>query len=119
MKAVQFPAQLQKIATRVDGSINISIETQELSRMDMAELFSYRNALGYITFTPNLETKIEVPDEQVGDMNKSPAQRLRNVLYVMWGQSGKKKFDTFQQFYDVNMERLINQLKDRLDADQP
>lgn len=117
MKAVQFPAQLQKIATRVDGSINISIETQELSGMDMAELFSYRNALGYVTFTPNLETKIDVPDVPVEYDSKSPSQRMRNVLYIMFEQSGKKKFDTFAQFYDVNMERLINQLKDRLEKE--
>ena len=117
MKAVQFPAQLQKIATRVDGSINISLETQELSGNDMAELFSYRNALGYVTFTPNLVGKVEVPESPVEDMGKSPSQRMRAVLFVMWEQSGKKKFDTFAQFYDVNMERLINQLKERLEAE--
>ena len=115
MKAVQFPAQLQKIATRVDGSINISLETQELSGTDMAELFSYRNALGYVTFTPNLVNNVEVPDEPAIDNSKSPSQRLRGILYVLWEQQGKKKFDTFSQYYDVQMERIINQVKDKID----
>jgi hypothetical protein len=114
MKAVQFSAQLNKIATRVDGSISVTIETQELNGMDMAELFSYRNCLGYVTFTPNAESIVEVPKENVGDMGKSPAQRLRSVLFIAWKQSDKK-FDTFQQYYDVQMERIINTIKDRLD----
>lgn len=117
MKAVQFPCQLQTLTTKVDGSIKVTLETQELSGQDMAELFSYRNLLGYVTFTPNLETRIDVPETPVEDNSKSPSQRMRAVLFVMFEQSGKKKFDTFAQFYDVNMERLINQLKDRLDGD--
>jgi len=116
MRAVQFPAQLQKIATRVDGSINISLDTQELSGMDMAELFSYRSLLGYVTFTPNAETIVDVPKETVEDNSKSPSQRLRSVLFIAWKQSDKK-FDTFSQYYDVQMERIINQIKVRLDKE--
>jgi len=116
MRAVQFPAQLQKIATRVDGSINISLDTQELNGVDMAELFSYRNLLGYVTFTPNLVNNVEVPDEPVEDNSKSPSQRLRSVLFILWKQSDKK-FDTFSQYYDVQMERIINQIKDKLDGE--
>lgn len=116
MKAVQFPAQLSKIETRVDGSIKLSIETQELIGQEMAELFSYRNQVGYVTFTPNPETTIEVPEINADtDMGKSPGERLRAVLYVMYEQSGKKKFDTFSQFYTVKMEQIINQIKDKLE----
>ena len=115
MKAVQFPALLQKIATRVDGSIIVTLETQELSGADMAELFSYRNALGYVTFTPNAVSDVSVPETHVDDNSKSPAQRLRAVLFVMWTQSGKK-IDTFEMYYNVQMERILNQLKEKLDA---
>lgn len=116
MKAVQFPATLAKIETRVDGSIKLSIETQELIGSDMAELFSYRNLIGYVTFTPNPETKVDVPEINADtDMGKSPGQRLRDVLYVMYEQSGKAKYDTFSQFYTVKMEQIINQVKDKLE----
>lgn len=117
MNSVQFPAQLQSLTTKVDGSIKVTIETQELNGTDMAELFSYRNALGYVTFTPNAVTKVDVPKETVTDNSKSPAQRLRGVIYILWEQSGKAKFDTFAQYYDVQMERIINQVKDRLDKE--
>jgi hypothetical protein len=114
MKSVQFPSQLTKLETRVDGSIKVVIETQELNGRDMAELFAYRGQLGYTTFTPNPEKSISVPETIVEDNGKSPSQRLKNVLYVMWEQSGKK-VDTFSQYYDMQMERIINQIKDKLD----
>lgn len=114
MKSVQFSSQLTKLETRVDGSIKVSIETQELSGQDMADLFAYRGQLGYTTFTPNPETKIDVPESKVEDNSKSPSQRLRNCLYIMWEQSGKK-IDTFSQYYDIQMERIINQVKDKLE----
>lgn len=116
MKAVQFPAQLQSLTTKVDGSIKVTIETQELNGSDMAELFSYRSLLGYVTFTPNAESIVEVPKEPVTDNSKTPGQRLRSVLFIAWKQSDKK-FDTFQQYYDVQMERIINTIKERLDQE--
>jgi hypothetical protein len=118
MKAVQFPSQLTKLETRVDGSIKVILETQELNGQDMADLFAYRGQLGYTTFTPNPETAIVVPDIRVEDNSKSPAQRLRNVLYILWEQQGKTKFDTFEMWYNVNMERIISQIKDRLDNER-
>jgi len=115
MKAVQFAAQLTKIETRTDGSIKITAETQELNGSDMAELFSYRSALGYITFTPNAESKVDAPSLRVKLDGKSKAERLRNVLYVKWEQSGKQEYDVFDLYYDVQMERMINQIKDTLE----
>lgn len=115
MKAVQFPSQLTKLETRVDGSIKVIIETQELSGSDMADLFAYRGQLGYTTFTPNPEAVVDVPDVKVEDNGKSPSQRLKAVLYVMWEQSGKK-VDTFTMYYEMQMERIINQIKDKLEA---
>ena len=116
MKAVQFPCQLTKIETRVDGSIKVSLETQELTGEDMAALFAYRQLVGYVTFTPNPESNIEVPEINADtDMGKSPSERLRSVLYVAYEQSGKKKYDTFTQFYTVYMEKIINQVKDKLE----
>jgi len=116
MHQVQFPSQLTKIETRTDGSIKLTMETQELNGEDMATLFGYRNLVGYVTFTPNKVDDIEVPKENaVADDGKSPSQRLRNSLYVLWEQKGKVKYDTFEMFYSVNMERIINQIKDRLD----
>jgi hypothetical protein len=82
----------------------------------MTELFSYRNQVGYVTFTPNAISTVDVPKENaIVDEGKSPAQRLRAVLYILWEQSGKKKYDTFEMYYSVQMERILNTLKERLD----
>lgn len=114
MNQVQFPAQLTKIETRTDNSIKVIIETQELNGEDMATLFGYRNTLGYVTFTPNQTDAIEVPKDNARYDGISPSQRMRSILYKLWMDGGKTKFDTFEQYYAVNMERIINQLKDKL-----
>jgi hypothetical protein len=115
MKQIQFPSQVQKIETRTDGSIKLILETQELSGIDMAALFDYRNAIGYVTFTPNSVDQVSVPETNASYDGKSPGQRLRAVLYILWEQTAKDKYDTFEQFYQINMERIINQIKERLE----
>jgi len=113
LQQVQFPAQLMKIETRTDGSIKVLIETQELSGEEAAKLFGYRGALGYVTFTPNAISEVYVPESTAAYDGKSPSQKMRSVLYLLWEQSGKK-VDTFEQYYAQQVERMTNQLKDRL-----
>lgn len=115
MKAIQFSALLDKIESRKDRSLKVIISTQELGGADMAELFGYRDQLGYVTFTPNPESNIEVPDEPATDDSKSPSQRLRSVLFVLYKQSYTSKFDKYNQFYDWYMEEIISQVKEKLD----
>ena len=47
------------------------------------------------------------------DKGKSPSQRLRAVLYVLWHQSTGDK--TQQQHYDEWMEKIIGTIKDKLE----
>lgn len=109
---VQFPAQLTKMETRADGSIKVIIETQELSGDKAAMLFNYRNALGYVTFTPNAIDEVEVPKEKVAHEGKSPSERMRGVLWHLWDNGDKSL--TFDQYYRNQMERIIETLKDKL-----
>lgn len=50
-------------------------------------------------------------------MNKTPSQRLRAVIYRLWEQSGKQggrpKLDQ-DEYYEIIMEKLIEQLKSKL-----
>lgn len=43
---------------------------------------------------------------------KTPSQRLRGVLYVLWEQTGKS--GDFETFYRQKMEGLINLIKNKL-----
>jgi hypothetical protein len=44
---------------------------------------------------------------------KSPSQRLRDVLYVLWEHRGSK--GDFEQFYIASIEKVINRIKEELD----
>lgn len=47
-------------------------------------------------------------------MNKSPSQRLRAVIFLLW-QQGKQDVDQ-DEYYEIVMERIINQLKEKLEG---
>lgn len=44
---------------------------------------------------------------------KSPSQRLRAVLFVLWEQRGSK--GEFEEFYKESIERVIKRIKEELD----
>lgn len=71
---------------------------------------------GYLLFSPNDDlTEKDIPAEKADALvgKKSQAQRIRNTIYVLWEQRGRKgKFD---DFYDAITESIIDQLKDKLD----
>jgi DNA gyrase inhibitor GyrI len=48
--------------------------------------------------------------------HKTPSQRLRGVHYAVWKweQSQGQTSATFDQFYQNEMERIIQTMKDRL-----
>lgn len=45
-------------------------------------------------------------------MDKTPSQRLRAVIYLLW-QKSDKKVDQ-DEYYEIIMENLIEQLKTKL-----
>ncbi len=46
-------------------------------------------------------------------VGKTPSQRLRNVLYVLWEQSTQEK--EFKEFYKDKLEEIINHFKSKLE----
>ena len=45
-------------------------------------------------------------------MNKTPSQKMRAVIFRLWEQSGKKVDQ--DEYYEIVMEKLIEQLKSKL-----
>jgi hypothetical protein len=83
----QAPAQIAKIQTMADPGNRVVIDTQELSPENMATLFSLKQGgLGFFLFKGSTITTEEIPDYDpvTFDEIKSPSQRLRAVLYVVW-----------------------------------
>ncbi len=117
MKPVQLPALITSLSTKVDGSIKIALETQEMSAENSTTLFELRGKNAWVLIAPSeikdedVRLPNERPDPAVG--SKTPAQRMRAVLYRIWEQS--KGGTDFESFYRVRMEQMIDKLKEKLE----
>jgi len=114
----QVPAEVTKVQSMSNRSVRIQVDTEEdLTDKSIAELFSFFEKRGWFTFlverqidaadiidTP--EWKPEFPEE------KSPASRMRNVIYKIF--EGRGKPGDFDTYYKKKMEKLIEALKERI-----
>lgn len=113
-------ATVETIASRVDGTIVLKIGTQELDPSKAGELFQLRGKLAKVLLSDSNITKLE--EELVDNTslvqgkskNKSPSQRLRNVLYRVHENSGGDK-DDFDKFYGSEVERIIEHYKSKIE----
>lgn len=113
-------AILSSYRPKVDGSFNITFSTTELDKEQKAIVDDlFRHAV--IILIKDAEAGIDDSDEHVLNAvdvdikQKTPSQRLRNVLFLLWKQS-PQGFNTFSQYYEWKMERIIGALKDKLDT---
>ena len=77
---------------------------------------SLRHVEGWLAFAPNNE-ELEIPKEQaILDDEKSPSERLKNVLYVWYKQETEEgKFvGLFETFRKEKMEVIIEGVKKKL-----
>lgn len=114
---IQFSAQLEKTVKQKDGSLVLTIETQEMSPIDSAEIFELYNKQIWVAMaeTAIKESDLNIPKEvsEFGD-EKTPSERLRAVLYVYWDTKTDKK-KTFEEWRRIAMEKIINHYKEKLD----
>lgn len=111
---IQLEAILRDRGSLADGTRRIQLDCQEATPESLLEILKLNGKIGWFVFS---ETKIQekdvpdVPVEFKGD--KSPSQRLRSVLYKYWElNTGRKQ--TFEEFYRIQMEKIIEKIKDSL-----
>lgn len=113
---VQVYGSLSKISTRVDRTLKLEFSTQELKPEEAGVLHGLAHNEGWVLFSPTeiKPEEIEIPDfEPEFKRDKTPSQRLRGVIYVLWEQKGKPgDYDTF---YKQKMESLIDFVKTKLE----
>lgn len=113
---IQLPVIVTSLATKVDGSISIKLETRELSGQDSAKLFDLRGSEAWAIISPSeikeedVKLPNERPDPAIGQ--KTPSQRLRAVLYRLWEQN--KSGTDFESFYRIRLEQVIDKFKEKL-----
>lgn len=117
MNGIIISSEVERITTRSDGSLAITLGTPELSPANVAELFGYRKKVIACYLSPKdkiNQKEIDQVDELKPDLGgKTQSQRLRNVLYKLFEQNneGHKDFDSF---YHHHTEIIISHLKAKI-----
>jgi hypothetical protein len=112
-ETIQIPAIFTGFSSRSDGGASLRFATQELNETDFVLLKKYHQTFGYVLFRPNAFSEGEIPQADANDKTKSPAQRLRAALFVLW-RSKTRRID-FEVFYRQQMEAAIDRVKACLD----
>lgn len=116
MKVV-LPAIFTKPVFKADGSVKLEFETREFNGQEATVIMEQRQKEGWLLFSPNKDMDIvDIPDERADAMTgqKTQAQRLRAVMFRLWEQKGKK--GDFESYYRSMMEKIIEQMKEKLDG---
>ena len=109
---------LTKASRKADKSVSIQFVTdteqtpEELMEMD--RMISTRGILYYSDRGELTQAEIdELDNVDIELEGKTQSQRMRSVIYVYWQQLGQN--GEFKDFYKSYTEKIIQQIKDKLD----
>jgi hypothetical protein len=118
MTKIILPAVLKPISRRVDKSVKLTLDTREVSPEEALALMALEGSEMWLCMSVE-QKEADVPDNMgaVELGSKTPAQRLRSVMFILYKQETEKgKYvGTFDNFYNEHMEKLIQLLKDKID----
>lgn len=112
---VSIEGTITRFQSMRDGSWRVQVDTQELQPEHITAIGTELNKLGWFFFDPKMIREIDVdslPDIKAPKGRKSQSQRLRNVLFRLHEQGNKT--ETFDEYYDAQMERIIEHIKSKL-----
>ena len=110
---LMLPCTFTGFSSRSDGSASLRWVTQELTAEDFALLKEVHNQYGWLVFRENEIKAEDIPHELAEDKNKTPSKRLRATLFVLYKQLAIR--EEFDIWYRIQMEKIIDQIKSRLD----
>lgn len=119
MKAIRTEAQLTSFRSRADGSVGFSGVTPEMSSNEKVALFDLQNVLCELLVYPKDAKDAEVLEVRREMEGKSPQSRLRAVIFVWWKLSHLPAANTqatFEAFYSMQMEKIIEGVKRKIEA---
>lgn len=116
MAKILLPAVVNPPKFRKDGSVSLTFDTRELVAEEIMTLLGLKHTEGWLTFSPNPD-EIEIPDERAELDEKSPSERLRNVMFVWYKQETEagRFVGLFETFRKERMEKIIEGVKSKLD----
>jgi hypothetical protein len=116
MKGILIACYVDSIRTRKDKTVSVQMSTQELSPSKAGELFTLLNSLATVYISPSEVTSREMAQVDAVEPEmpgKSPSQRMRNVLFLLWEQD-PEGYKVFDMYYQEKMNKYINELKANL-----
>lgn len=113
MKAIHTQLQINRVTIRPDDSVSFSAQTPELSDDALLAFRKIAKTLVNALLEPEAGSTDVLKIERQLD-GKSPSQRLRAVLYVLWEQDGRPHED-FEVYYRIRMNAIIDWVKGKLE----
>lgn len=113
MKGFTVPADLTRATSMSDGGMGVGFHTKEITADEKAKIMGFHMTTGWLLFSPNDINLKDVPTTIAEKDAKTPAQRLRAVLFIAWKQENDGK--EFDEYYQSKMEGFINFVKNKLE----
>lgn len=110
--SLTLPVEVVDIRPRADRSWKLSFETRELTGEEVAILADNFQGAGWLHFSPNEIKELDIPDTPAEPGTKTPSQRLRASIMVLWKQQGGKGDP--EGFYRTYCEKLIEYVQSKL-----
>ncbi len=115
VQLLQVPGEISKVSSMAHRSLRLLFDSQEnLNDEEMAKIMAFVGKNGWFTFSPQAiqpNNILNLPKLDL-DETKSPSQRLRGTIWILWEQQGKQ--GEFNDFYKAKMEKLIDFVKAKL-----
>lgn len=113
LRAIEIKhCQAGSVTSRSDGSVKLSFVTPELRPSESGALILLHGKNVCLSIVPEDAPPAELVRVDTERQGKTPGQRLRAVLFVLWQTQGQR--GPFETFYDVQMENYINAVKEQL-----
>lgn len=113
IRIFQIPGILEGVSPLKDGGMSLRFHTNEIKDpKEKAALMDFYQNFGWIQFSDQSIHAVpkEAPVREAGD--KTPSQRLRSVLYVLWQERYGDM--TFDEYYRQQIEKIIDRIKQEL-----
>lgn len=107
---------ISQVKTMADHGLRVQTDLNEMPSEEMAALFAMKGKEGFYFFSPapiRDEDIKDLPEIKTEKWQKTPGQRLRGVLFLVWQK--EQTSQDFESWYIQTMERLIDHYKTKLD----
>lgn len=112
-KTIKTPAIITSISSKQDGSLGLRLSTPELTPDEKVAFLEIQGLNTIVLIQPTDFESKEIKEIKGELDTKTPSQRLRATLFVLYNQQGGQ--GTFEEFYLKYMEKLIDFVKNKLE----